>query len=245
MMLHFGCKNTDRLELLKASPVLTAVLYGDQSVANVHYFQLPENESEIPVNRTANIYLRSQDGLSIKLESNGTEYADATGFVLQPDSTYELFLEDSELNLTLSGEVTMPPAIGQIGSFAENISMGGPIVIGELLWNSLNAAEYSYILKLENLEPVKVEIPQEGVRFESRFAGPQVSASALLYKTDFTYYGQHRLTVYAINRELEGVFFYDSADIRGALKNGPDNVQGGNGFVTGVSSFSIDLTVTN
>jgi hypothetical protein len=42
---------------------------------------------------------------------------------------------------------------------------------------------------------------------------------------------------------LLNAFFYDSSDIRGLLKNGPDNVSGGKGFVTGVSTKKILLEI--
>jgi hypothetical protein len=42
-----------------------------------------------------------------------------------------------------------------------------------------------------------------------------------------------------LNNELLNAFFFGSSDIRGLLKNGPDNVLGGKGFVTGISTKEI------
>jgi hypothetical protein len=46
-----------------------------------------------------------------------------------------------------------------------------------------------------------------------------------------------------LNDPLVNVFFFDSSDIRGLLKNGPDNVDGGKGFVSGISTQKILLEI--
>jgi hypothetical protein len=55
--------------------------------------------------------------------------------------------------------------------------------------------------------------------------------------------GTHQLTITVLNDPLINAFFFDSSDIRGLLKNGPDNVDGGKGFVSGISTQKILLEI--
>jgi hypothetical protein len=38
-------------------------------------------------------------------------------------------------------------------------------------------------------------------------------------------------------------FFFDPSDIRGLLKNGPDNIEGGNGFIATLSSYTVQIEI--
>ena len=92
---------------------------------------------------------------------------------------------------------------------------------------------------MDCLAETLVEIPFSVAsgNFATNFSGPQVAAGIIVSDTDFKYYGKHKLTVFAIPKTLESVFFYNAGDIRGLLTNGPDNILGIKGFATGVSKL--------
>jgi hypothetical protein len=98
------------------------------------------------------------------------------------------------------------------------------------------SGEYEFALQLQCLEENPVPLPISPGNFEAQFAGPQVSNQLSLSAESFSYFGYHRLTVTVLNDDLLDVFFFDPSDIRGLLENGPDNVVGARGFITGIST---------
>src|SRR5690606_15158043 len=151
--------------------------------------------------------------------------------------TYHLFTTFGEKDISAS--CTIPPQIGlefmTYDSIQVNPSSTGTGV-NLIQWTELDQDTYAYVLQLENLEEVKNEIPYTSVpggNFATLYNGPRVQPGIIVYDTDLKYYGLHRLTVIAIDRELEAIYFFNSSDIRGLLQSSPDNITGARGFFTG------------
>jgi hypothetical protein len=64
-----------------------------------------------------------------------------------------------------------------------------------------------------------------------------------LDKDDFLFFGTHELTISVLNEPMVDVFFFDPSDIRGLLKNGPDNIDGGNGFIATTATHTVLLEI--
>jgi hypothetical protein len=105
------------------------------------------------------------------------------------------------------------------------------------------SGEYEFALQLECLEENPVPLTGSPGNFEAQFAGPQVSNQLTLSAASFSYFGHHRLTVSVLNDDLLNAFFFDPSDIRGLLKNGPNNVVGARGFITASSTNELIVKV--
>ena len=240
------CKTPDRDELIVQSPVLAGILVGGEHPKDIRFFELPHSDTDAIIPRNATISISSENAEVESLNLEGGVYATQEGYLLQHDSVYKLTVVDLATTHTLSAETRIPPAILSTFLTDDTVHISSPEnFAGVLQWTSLDDSKYSYVVKLENVEDMKVEIPIEGGQFSSRFSGPQLESQLILQKTDFQFFGRHLLRVYAIDREFESVFFFDAADFRGFLRNGPDNVNGGKGFVSGVSTFSVEIFIEN
>ncbi len=245
-MSTLGCTRTDVNELLVESPVLAGVLVGGENPKGIQFFELSENFGEMNTARKATITISSEldETAELSLE-NGFYAADAT-YLLLNEVKYRITVSNNSFPITMTAETKIPPAIHSTFLTDDTVFISSPgNFAGLLQWNALDNSRYSYVVRLENIEDVKVEIPFVGGQFASRFSGPQLEPQLVLQKTDFKYYGRHLLNVYAIDREFESVFFFDAADFRGFLRNGPDNVDGGKGFFTSVSTFSREIIIEN
>lgn len=233
-------------DLIAQSPILAGILVGGEHPKDIRYFELPHNDDGAIIPRIASISISTDNGEVESLNLEGGVYATQEGYLLQHDSLYMLTVIDPATSNTLNAETRIPPAIYStfLTDDTVQISSVGNFA-GLLQWTSLDDSKYSYVVKLENVEDMKVEIPIEGGQFSSRFSGPQLESQLILQKTDFQFFGRHLLNVYAIDREFESVFFFDAADFRGFLRNGPDNINGGKGFITGVSTFSVEIFIEN
>jgi hypothetical protein len=108
---------------------------------------------------------------------------------------------------------------------------------------SMEGAQSEFALRLECLELNALSLPWSPGDFLQLYSGPQVATQLTLSPQSFACYGSHQLTISVLNDELRDVFFFDRSDIRGLLRQGPDNVSGGAGFVSGVSTRKILLEV--
>ena len=147
---------------------------------------------------------------------------------------------------TAIAHTRIPPAIEVTSVSSTEItidpnSTGSPAMV--IQWTALPDNQYSYLLQLESLESTPTAIPfiGPGGLFDAQYSGPISQTGTILFDTDFTNYGAHRLTIYAIRKEFEHLFFYDKTDLRGLVLLSPDNIENAKGFVAAVSSTSIDL----
>ncbi|MBL7941932.1 MAG: hypothetical protein JNM00_04160 [Flavobacteriales bacterium] len=154
---------------------------------------------------------------------------------------YEVLLETRDGRLEAS--VAMPPPIVNEFFSGENFTVDpdNPSEIAFLVnWQDMDG--YSFLVTLENLEADPVTLPfVETGKFDTFYHDPIAQSFAALKSDFFTYYGHHRLTVYAIDKEYESVFYYLASGERNLLQAAPDNVDGGLGFVTGVSKWQTDI----
>lgn len=235
-------------DLIKEGLVLNAIFEGGKKPTGIRYFQMPLSGETTERPRSAEITVVNAGMTSVKLLNGGLDYYTNEDFVFQNGEEYEINVLDQETGLKSSAQVTIPPAISLIVQELDTVIINDPENetnhAGLVQWTSPDPDKYSFIVKLENLEENPVAINQLPTgQFRNRFSGPQLEPFLNLLKSDFQYLGNHKLTVYAIDRQFEQVFFFDAADLRGILQNGPENVAGCHGFVAGVSSFEIEIFV--
>lgn len=171
-------------------------------------------------------------------------YHAASNIPVQADQEYELEVRFEEQIVTSATKVPRQLIIEQVSSQLIPIdpgSAGQPIF--SVLWESSN--EYSYVLTLRNVEASPEEIPFSvpSGQFDVVYNLPIPSQGATLYDTDFTYYGDHVLTIYAIDKDYEEVFFYNLELGVSQLTSGPDNIHNGSGYFTGVSLVEIPISL--
>lgn len=114
---------------------------------------------------------------------------------------------------------------------------------GTLIEWLVPSSNAEFALQLECTEGQPIPLPLGPGNFGELFNGPQVSSQLQLNAEAFTFYGSHQLRISVLNDELLGLFFFDPSDIRGLLKNGLDNVIGGKGFVTAISTTNVPLEI--
>jgi hypothetical protein len=107
----------------------------------------------------------------------------------------------------------------------------------------MDSDAYEFALKLQCIESAPLPIAGSPGSFDSNYSGPQVSRSVNLDKDDFLFFGTHELTISVLNEPMVDVFFFDPSDIRGLLKNGPDNIDGGNGFIATTATHTVLLEI--
>jgi len=240
-----SCSKHNEESLRIENPILTGTLIGGASPSDILFFTLAESGvGSLPI-RDVTFYLSDENGNETMLSSSGDAYS-ANNFLIQPDRTYTIAADYQETKVKAS--CTIPPSVVLVNITNEAIdvdpsSEGQPVTT--ISWNELDNTKYSYALKLENLEPQKVEIPFNvpSGNFGLLYDAPVLHHAVTLFDTDFKYYGTHRLTVYAIEQTLEDVYFYNSSDIRGLLQMAPDNVSGAQGYFSGVTSFSVTMLI--
>jgi hypothetical protein len=210
----------------------------------LEFFTLNESLSGTPVSRLARIIL-STDYSSINLIREDVKYHLPNDAILMPDSVYDIVVSDPHVG-EIRATVKMPPAISVINESPDTVWLSSPgSVAGLLSWTALDNSKFSYVFRLQSIEENPSVIGNNGGFFENRYNGPQLSPQLLLLKSDFKFYGKHKLSIFTIDREFDALFFYDASDLRGLLKNSPENIDGAAGFVTGVSGFEREIVIMN
>ncbi|MFM7731432.1 MAG: hypothetical protein ACKO6L_10370 [Flavobacteriales bacterium] len=111
-------------------------------------------------------------------------------------------------------------------------------------WSMGDSVDYAFLYELHPMAQNGEPSPLVGSRFDERFLGPQRSSALDIRPEDFTYTGLHELVVYAIPVELENIYFNSFSDLRGLIQRGPDEVEGGKGFVAGISEARWKINFT-
>lgn len=142
---------------------------------------------------------------------------------------------------TASVVVDMPASPIQVLVQNDTLVVGQPE--GALVQWVAPMENYEYALRLDCLEENKVPLPWSPGNFGQLFSGPQIATQAALPIGAFSFYGAHKLTVTVLNESIVDVFFFNESDIRGRLRNGPNNVSRGRGFVAGVSTMKVFLEI--
>ena len=153
-----------------------------------------------------------------------------------------LMLEWFRDNDTAHVVVEIPPAITNLMVDNDTLLAFGAEECS-IQWNVPPTGDLEYALRMECLESNPQLLPWAPGNFQELYSGPQVTGQLMLQPQSFSCLGTHQLTITVLNDALLNAFFFDSSDIRGLLKNGPDNVSGGKGFVAGVSTKRILLEI--
>lgn len=239
-----SCQQHNDDLLREENPVLTGMLLAGETVNGISFFNLAENE--IKQIADATLTLSDTLGHEVVLIHGSSGYY-APSFMVVANRNYSLQLQYN--GKQISSKCMIPPSLVLVNITTNEATIdpstdGAPLLT--VTWNELDNEKYSYALLLENLESTKTTIPFSevtGGQFEILYDTPVLNNSVTLFDTDFKYYGQHRLTVFAIERSLEDVYFYNSSDIRGLLQSGPNNVKGAHGYFAGASSFSVEMLI--
>jgi len=147
--------------------------------------------------------------------------------------------------VSCTAEVTIPkaPAV-QEGSYSYPVNYNYPeFECFELTWPDAPGQNYFY--ELLYLETEYDEIPFSGPSglFESHYSGPQTGHHLVVFNNDFEFYGQHRLTLRAVDEMYLEAHFYAGSDDMGLLQAGVSNVKGGKGLITGSSKRELLLQI--
>ena len=236
-MILVQCNPASVENLRMETPVMFAVIPSGNETSGIQLFLLEEGNTAGSAIENARVSITHQgSAVSEILEYNDGMYEG--NLDIGPNESYQL--SGSVLDHDFTVEIKIPPAIDFTAPLSDTLlvdstSSGSTIVI--VTWTELDQENYSYVVRLDCLEESPQEIPfiVDSGNFASNFNGPQVAAGIIVADTDFRYYGNHRLRVFAIPKSLEKVYFYNAGDIRGFLTNGPDNILGIKGFASGVS----------
>lgn len=231
------CKSETLNDLRAETPVMMAVIRSGETAGGVQLFHLDETSGVTHPISDAILSIANQNSL------------DKSDFFFADGAYQSNLMIESGQNYTISGQadgkhfqvdLPIPPTltftipINNTLEINENSSGSTAAIV---TWTELDNERYSYVVRMECLEenPMEIPFPVNSGNFASNFSGPLVEPGIIIADTDFKYYGSNRLTVFAIPKELEKVYFYNAGDIRGLLTNSPDNILGIKGFAVGVS----------
>lgn len=210
----------------------------DNDSADVRLGRFDRDGTYTPVT-DAEIHVVGQN--EVVLENENSVYINSGNTLNVGDSVY----------LKWNGEIVSvsvaPPMIEALdmGNTEITIDPDSPgQEVFDIAWTNLGA-DYSFVLALENLEDLPIIIPfdTESGLFSQQFNGPIEEHNALLYDLDFKYYGTHRLTVYAVEKQFADVFFYRNRSGLDIIQSTPDNVSGAIGFWGVTRAFEVLLNV--
>jgi len=163
--------------------------------------------------------------------------------LIQANSIYKLRVECEERTLTARVEVPAQLEINQVSAQVipiDEASIGQPIFT--ILWENNEETTQLLVLEEEAGNPIPFTVPSG--QFSISFNGPVPGQGATLFDTDFEFYGNHTLSIYAVPEVYETAFFYRPDPLDGALSDGPDNVYNGSGYVYGASKIEVDITIS-
>jgi len=179
------------------------------------------------------------DGETASFNFTGENYVLASERTPQPGETLRLLWIRQNDTATVS--VEMPPELSNVMVSTDTLQSTGD---DECTVEWVNpGGGYEFALRLECVDQVPQPLPWTPGNFMQLYNGPQVATQLTLQPASFAYYGTNELAISVLNTELRDAFFFDLSDIRGLLKQGPDNVSGAKGFVTGVSTKRILLEI--
>lgn len=176
--------------------------------------------------------------------SNGV-YSDTSGEMqIEAGATYSLSVSKGDEKVFATAQV--PASIGLVQSSATSIpidpaSTGQPIY--SIFWTQVEG--FTHVLTLDVQEELPIQIPfsVNAGNFDEQYAFPVPGQGTTIFDTDFYYYGNHKLTVFAIPEAYDAIFFYQNGTGGEQVTEGPDNIEGGSGYFTAVSKLEVDLEI--
>ena len=163
--------------------------------------------------------------------------------LIQANSIYNLRVVCEERTVSARIEVPAQLEINQVSAQTipiDEASIGQPIFT--ILWENNEETTQLLVLEEEAGSPIPFTVPSG--QFPISFNGPVPGQGATLFDTDFEFYGNHTLSIYAVPEVYETAFFYRPDPLDGALSAAPDNIYNGSGYVYGASKIEVDITIS-
>ena len=106
--------------------------------------------------------------------------------------------------------------------------------------------DLSHVLSLDVTEddPSLIPFDVPSGNFAANYRFPLTGQGATLLNTDFEYYGEHNLTIYGLDQQYEALFFYQPGEAGVIIDDGPENVEGGAGYLVGLTRVKVALELT-
>lgn len=229
-------------EQVENAYVLSGYYRADTDETQVFYYQINDEGKWLKDENAEVSIMATGEMRSVPFQSDFNYYLNGTN-AIAPGS--EVMIEVST-DRVIRSKAKVPPVIApeNLGNPSITIDPGQP---GEEVFNLHWNAEpgYSYLLRLECTEPSPSEIPfiGGGGFFEETFSRPIVENSALIYASDFKFYGEHKITVYILENEYANLFFLRNGNLGFLTTESPDNITGGKGYWTCINAFEVILQV--
>jgi len=211
--------------LIAEEPVQSICLrpLGDMAVASDSKATLVFNNAEIPLQK---------DGICFSHPD--------IDFLPQSDQHFTLIMEQG--GVRQSAAVVIPPSPQGVSAVSVLFNVSSTIEhpATSISWNPLPG--HFFALRLEPLDDLLVPIPFSGIsggKFDSQLSGKQSEPAVALFNTDFTYYGNHRLTIYSFDKAYASVFDYLPQFGGTELGIGPSNFDVGPGYLAAVGKAEI------
>jgi hypothetical protein len=240
-VLVFGfsaCRPDERVESIAVQGVLIAGESLAVQVNLLHDFQ------QVPL-ANAQVICHFSDGSQVNLQQDQVNpsrwFNDEVTIVA--NTRYDLEIIHSNHHARATTTVPADIILIQVSSTVIPININS---LGQPIFTVLWATELgvSHVLTLSEPEG-EVPIPFLGPsgNFDAQYSLPVPGQGTTLFDTDFQFYGEHTLTVYAIDRDYENLFFYRPADGGNRLTTGPSNVEGGTGYLTSASKVEVVIEI--
>lgn len=237
LLLLGSCKgslNDDSEQWLVVNGVLLA---NESAVLDIAYLEgngAPQIEEA---------YLESEGGQIIPLQLIDGQLRGDENDLISANTLYTLEILAEKRNTSARIEVPPQLEINQVSAQMipiDEASTGQPIFT--VLWQ--NNIGTTQLLVLEEESGIDIPFTVPSGQFSSSFNGPVPGQGATLFDTDFEFYGEHNLLIYAVPESYEEAFFYRPDPLNGALNAFPDNVYNGSGFIYGATKIEIPITIS-
>ncbi|MCH2198567.1 MAG: DUF4249 domain-containing protein [Flavobacteriales bacterium] len=238
LILFVSCEKANDEQSL----FVQAVLIEGEAVSGVQVAVISES-GQVPVSG-ATVRLFNEAGESVQLsEATAGSYADLDGdFVISAGARYRLEVTYDSFFASAETVIPVQTSIDQLSSTTIPIdsgSSGQPIF--SVLWSNEENLTHVLVLRVNEETPLEIPFDVNSGFFASQYAVPVTSNGVTLFDTDFTYYGNHTLEIYTIDAAYDALYFYQPGDAGNIIDGGPENIDGGVGYLTGACLNSIDL----
>jgi hypothetical protein len=233
-----ACRPDERIESIAMQGILIA---GEPLAVEV---ELVRDFQSLPLSN-ATVVCHLSDGGKVNLQQDPLNAARWFSNEITVNANTHYAIEVLTDVLHARAETTVPAAINLVQVSATVIpvnvnSLGQPIFT--VLWAT--DAGISHVLTLTEPtagETIPFAVPSGN--FEAQYSLPVPGQGTTLFDTDFQVYGEHTLTVYAIDRAYENLFFYRPAEGGNRLTTGPSNVEGGTGYLTSATRVEVAIEI--
>lgn len=228
----------------KAQPtqyVLTGVLEAGKNPEQIFIYMF-DGETRTEVKDALVVLSFESTSLLLAYEPNKGYCISQDLSLVTPGLKYTLRAQIGDNLLEASTEVPEIPVMLQMSPTSFVVDPNNPQgVVFSCAWDAADTLSYLLQLKSTELNPAIIPFQDGGGKFLQSFSGPYDSNGLALVASDFEFYGGNKLSILAISPTYRNILLQPSTDDRNFLLNGPDNVVGGLGFFTAVSSTQVSL----